>query len=64
MSHCALRWCGAICLEILDGEGEMDQFIGKVGPDSRLRSAAEYAVVFSVLLVAVIAILRVWGVIR
>jgi len=42
----------------------MDQFIGKVGPDSRLRSAAEYAVVFSVLLVAVIAILRVWGVIR
>jgi len=42
----------------------MDQFIGKVGPDSRLRRAAEYTVVFSVLLVAVIAILRVWGIIR
>jgi hypothetical protein len=42
----------------------MDQFIGKVGPNSKLQSAAEYGVVLSVLLVAGIAILRVWGVIH
>lgn len=42
----------------------MDQFIGKVGPNSKLQNAAEYSVVLSVLLVAAIAILRVWGVIR
>jgi hypothetical protein len=42
----------------------MDQFIGKVGPNSKLQNAAEYGVVLSVLLVAAIAILRVWGVIH
>ena len=64
MSHCALIGCGAICLEMLDWRGEMDQFIGKVGPNSKLQNAAEYGVVLSVLLVAAIAILRVWGVIH
>ena len=42
----------------------MDQFIGKVGQNSKLQKAAEYGVVLSVLLVAAIAILRVWGVIH
>jgi len=64
MSHCAPSEGGAICVEILDWRGEMDQFIGKVGPNSKLQNAAEYSVVLSVLLVAAIAILRVWGVIR
>jgi hypothetical protein len=65
MSHCAPSESGAICVEIVDRRARMDQFIGKVvGPNSKLQSAAEYGVVLSVLLVAAIAILRVWGVIR
>jgi hypothetical protein len=64
MSHCAASEGGAICVEILDRRGEMDQFIGKVGPNSKLQNAAEYGIVLSVLLIAAIAILRVWGVIR
>jgi hypothetical protein len=42
----------------------MDQFIGKVSPNSKLGDAAEYSIMFSVLLVLVIATLRILGVIR
>ena len=41
----------------------MDHFISKVGPSDKLADALEYSVMFSVLLVVVVATLRILGVI-